>query len=86
MKFTDEQKKSIVARREKGESICALCSEYSVPCSTLYRWCKIYKAHIISDDIRFTVREVLQMQNRITKLNKIIEILKSVNCTVSAPL
>lgn len=28
MKFTDEQKKSIVARREKGESICALCSEY----------------------------------------------------------
>lgn len=86
MKFTDEQKKSIVARREKGESICALCSEYSVPRSTLYRWCKIYKAHIISDDIRFTVKEVLQMQNRITKLNKIIEILKSVNCTVSAPL
>lgn len=86
MKFTDEQKKSIVARREKGESICALCSESSVPRSTLYRWCKIYKAHIISDDIRFTVREVLQMQNRITKLNKIIEILKLVNCTVSAPL
>ena len=34
----------------------------------------------------FTAREINQMQNRIVKLNNIIAILKTVNCTVSAPL
>ena len=29
MKFTDAQKKVIVARREKGESVRSLCSEFN---------------------------------------------------------
>ena len=86
MKFTDEQKKAIVARREKGESIRLLCSEFNIPRSTLYRWCKTYKVDIIANGTPFTAREINQMQNRIAKLNNIIAILKTVNCTVSAPL
>lgn len=86
MKFTDAQKKAIVARRESGESICSLCSEFDIPHSTLYRWCKTYKVDIIANGTPFTAREINQMQNRIAKLNNIIAILKTVNCTVSAPL
>lgn len=86
MKFTDAQKKVTVARREKGESVRSLCSEFNIPRSTLYRWCKSHKTNTIANGIPFTAREINQMQNRIVKLNNIIAILKTVNCTVSAPL
>lgn len=86
MKFTIDQKKAVVARYENGVSIHPLCIEYNIPRSTLYRWCKSYKTDVTCNGTSFTVKEINQMQNRITKLNNIIEILKSVNCTVSAPL
>lgn len=86
MKFTIDQKKAVVARYENGVSIHPLCVEYNIPRSTLYRWCKSYKTDVTCNGTSFTVKEINQMQNRITKLNNIIEILKSVNCTVSAPL
>ena len=86
MKFTDEQKKAIVARYENGGSIRLICSEFNIPRSTLYRWCKTYKVDIIANGTPFTAREINQMQNRIVKLNNIIAILKTANCTVSAPL
>ena len=86
MKFTDAQKKVIVARREKGESVRSLCSEFNIPRSTLYRWCKSHKTNTIANGIPFTAREINQMHNCIVKLNNIIAILKTVNCTVSAPL
>lgn len=86
MKFTIDQKKAVVARYENGVSIHQLCIEYNIPRSTLYRWCKSYKTDVTCNGTSFTVKEINQMQNRITKLNNIIEILKSVNCTVSAPL
>lgn len=69
MKFTDAQKKVIVARREKGESVRSLCSEFNIPRSTLYRWCKSHKTNTIANGIPFTAREINQMQNRIVKLN-----------------
>mgnify|MGYP002677882284 CR=1 FL=1 len=86
MKFTDAQKKVIVARHENGESVRSLCSEFNIPRSTLYRWCKSHKTNTIANGIPFTAREINQMQNRVVKLNNIIAILKTVNCTVSAPL
>ena len=86
MKFTDEQKKAIVARYENGGSIRLICSEFNIPRNTLYRWCKTYKVDIIANGTPFTAREINQMQNRIVKLNNIIAILKTANCTVSAPL
>ena len=86
MKFTDEQKKAIVARYENGGAIRLICSEFNIPRSTLNRWCKSHKTNTIANGIPFTAREINQMQNRIVKLNNIVAILKTVNCTVSAPL
>ena len=86
MEFTDEQKKASIARHEKGESVRSLCSEFNIPRNTLYLWCKTYKVDIIANGTSFTAREINQMQNRIAKLNNIIAIPETVNCTVSAPL
>lgn len=65
MKFTDAQKKVIVARHENGESVRSLCSEFNIPRSTFYRWCKSHKTNTIANGIPFTAREINQMQNRI---------------------
>ena len=62
MKFTDEQKKAIVARYENGGSIRLICSEFNIPRSTLYRWFKTYKVDIIANGTPFTAREINQMQ------------------------
>lgn len=86
MKFIIDQKATVVVHYESGASICQLCIECNISRSTLYRWRKFYKTDIASDGINSAAREIKQMQNRITKLNNIIEILKSVNCTVFAPL
>lgn len=51
MKFTDAQKKVTVARREKGESVRSLCSEFNIPRSTLYRWCKSHKTNTIAKGV-----------------------------------
>lgn len=75
-----------IARYENGGSIRLICSEFNIPRSTLYRWCKTYKVDIIANGIPFTAKEINQMRNRIAKLTNIIAILKTVNCTVSAPL
>ena len=38
MKYSNEEKLSIVARCQQGESVAALSNELAIPRSTLYRW------------------------------------------------
>lgn len=42
MKYSNEEKLSIVARCQQGESVAALSNELSIPRSTLYRWLKSF--------------------------------------------
>lgn len=38
MQYTDKEKFAIVQRHQAGEPIHALCQEYGISRSTLYRW------------------------------------------------
>ncbi len=38
MTYTDEEKMIIINRLNEGDSIKAICNEYGVSRSTLYRW------------------------------------------------
>ena len=42
MKYSNEEKLSIVARCQQGESVAALSNELAIPRSTLYRWIKSF--------------------------------------------
>ena len=42
MKYSDEEKLSIVARCQQGESVAALSDELAIPRSTLYRGLKSF--------------------------------------------
>ena len=38
MKYSNEEKLSIISRYQQGESIATLSDELNIPRSTLYRW------------------------------------------------
>jgi len=88
MTYTDEEKMIIINRLDEGESITDICDEYGVSRSTLYRWTHDGKEST-SDPENVQVhsdkdRNILQ--RRMEKLENIIAILKTVNCTIHAPL
>lgn len=86
MSYTDQEKAAIIAQYKQGISVQKLSTEYEVCQRTIYRWAKTY--YNISADEKLTVtgKEYDILLRRVTKLENIIAILKSVNCTVHAPL
>ena len=86
MKYSNEEKLSIVARYQQGESIAALSDEFGIPRSTLYRWLKSLPTDSAGKLLQFSYQEYASLQRKVEKLQNIITILKSADCLVSAPL
>lgn len=86
MNYTDPEKANIVAQRKKGISVNQLSSQYGISVRTIYRWSKLYCEANPGEKRTFTIKEHDMLQRRVSKLENIITILKTVNCTVSAPL
>ena len=86
MKYSNEEKLSIVARCQQGESIAALSNELAIPRSTLYRWIKSFPMDSAGKPLKFSYQEYTLLQRKVEKLQNIITILKSADCLVSAPL
>lgn len=86
MSYTDQEKAAIIAQYKQGISVQKLSTEYEVCQRTIYRWAKTY-CNISTDEKRtVTGKEYDMLLRRVTKLENIIAILKSVNCTVHASL
>lgn len=86
MAYTNEEKSNIVNRINQGEPIRDLCAEYGVSRSTLYRWLSNYDKSVPSSAEKGipTVKEYNILQRRVEKLENVIAILKTVDCTVYA--
>lgn len=85
MKYSNEEKLSIVARYQQGERITALSNELAISRSTLYRWLKSFPSDSIGKPLKFSYQEYASLQRKVEKLQNIITILKSADCLVSAP-
>lgn len=86
MKYTADQKRKLVLRYQNGESVSDICTQTGVARSTLYSWLKPYQTTITKAGMVVTPKEFVALKKRVEKLEGIIRVLKSVNCTVSAPL
>ena len=86
MKYSNEEKLSIITRYQQGESAIALSNELAIPRSTLYRWFNSFPADSSGNPLKFSYQEYALLQRKVEKLQNIITILKSVDCLVSAPL
>lgn len=88
MTYTDKEKMIIIDRLNEGGSIKAICNEYGVSRSTLYRW--THDGRESTSDLEnvqmHSVRDWNILQCRMEKLENIITILRTVNCTIHSPL
>ena len=85
MKFTKEEKIAF-ERYQDGETVLSICSENQVPRSTFYRWIQDYQQTRTDTGTVVTPQEFLYLKRRISKLEDMIQILKTVSCTVFSPL
>lgn len=88
MTYTNEDKMIIINRLNEGGPINAICNEYGVSRSTLYRWTHDSRESTSdSENVQVhSVRDWNILHRRMEKLENIIAILKTVNCTIHAPL
>ena len=81
-KHTKEVKSNVLKLYQKGTPIQLIIQNTNIPRSTIYHWIKnppLSKKEETAKTIRI-------LEDKVKRLEGIIEILKKVNCTVSAPL
>lgn len=86
MIYTDQEKTIIVAQYKQGTSAQELSKKYGVCERTIYRWAKKYNDIVPEEKRTLTAKEYDMLLHRVEKLENIVAILKTVNCTVHAPL
>ena len=84
-KHTESQKASIIARYHAGETVDAISSDTDVPRSTIY---SRIKKEQVEESIKkmISLRDYRLLENKVARLQGIIEILKKVECSANAPL
>ena len=85
IKHTESEKTSIIARYHAGETVAAISSDTGIPRSTIYDWLKDEKA---KDTVKKTlsINGYRLLENKVSRLQGIIEILKKVECSANDPL
>lgn len=86
MTYTDQEKAIIVAQYQQGTSAQELSEKYGVCKRTIYRWAKKYCGIVPGEKRALTAKECDMLLHRVKKLENIVAILKTVNCTAHAPL
>lgn len=86
MTCTDQEKAIIVVQYQQGTSAQDLSKKYGVCERTIYRWAKKYCGIVPGEKRTLTVKERDMLLHRVEKLENIVTILKTVNCTAHAPL
>lgn len=86
MTYTDQEKTTIITEYKKGKPIQELCAEYRVCRRTIYRWAKIYCPAVPDVKCAFTIKEYDALLRRVAKLENMVAVLQTVNCTVHASL
>ena len=82
----EKSKLEIVKRHINGNSVNSICKDTNIPKSTIYYWANRYGKYVKKDTPVSTVLELDHARKRIKKLEGIIEVLRAVDCTASAPL
>ena len=86
MRRSTEEKQSMVARYQAGESVAGICADTGIARSTFYTWIKPYTTTTTDSGHVVSQQEFIKMKQRIQKLEQKVEILQKVGCTASAPL
>ena len=84
-KYENEVKQAVIERYNSGKSASSLVEEFGIPRSTIYLWIK-QTAESSNNKKEISVKNFRALENKVVRLEGIIEILKQVDCTVNDPL
>lgn len=84
-KYSDAEKQKIVDRYQNGESIISLVNDTGIPRSTIYTWIK-QEADTKNASKKMSVGNFRLLENKVARLEGIIEILQNVGCRADDPL
>lgn len=84
-KYNESEKSIITTRYKNGDSVADLVMDTGIPRSTIYAWIK-EAAEKDSDKKTVSLKNFRILENKVARLQGIIEIMKKVGCTVSDPL
>lgn len=85
--YTQEEKQTIIDRFMSGEPSANIFAETGIPKSTFYGWLRAYREEQEADKRKtVNIRNFHLLENKVARLESIIEILKSSTCTAKSPL
>ena len=85
--YTQEEKQAIIDRVISGEPSAHILANTGIPKSTFYSWLRIYQEEQNAASRRTVdIRNFHLLENKIARLESIVEILKSATCTPMSPL
>ena len=87
-KYTNEEKHQIITRYiAGGKTAASIIADTGIPKSTFYSWLKAYKKEQENNKRKaINIRNFHLLENKVARLEGIIEILQSVTCTAKSPL
>ncbi len=86
MRFTEEEKLTLVEHYKSGATASSICAEAGIARSTFYSWVKPYGTVLTKGNELITLRELDKLRKHTEKLENMIAVLKLANCSVSSPL
>ncbi len=81
-KYTNEQKRECISAYHSGATVQAIVQKFSIPRSTVYSWLSQEQAKKKEPSLL----NYRLMESKVQRLEKIIEILHTVNCSANSPL
>ncbi len=86
MKYGEKFKLKLVDEYYNGRSATDICFENQLPRSTFYTWLKPYQTETTKSGYKVNTNEFIKLNQKLEKQYQIIEVLRTVNCTMSASL
>ena len=81
--YTQEEKQAVIDRVISGEPSAHILADTGIPKSTFYNWLRIYQEEQNAANRRTVdIRNFHLLENKVARLESIVEILKSAPCTL----
>lgn len=85
--YTQEEKQSVIDRFISGEPSANILADTGIPKSTFYAWLHNYREEQEADKRKaVNIRNFHLLENKVARLESIVEILKSATCTAKSAL
>ena len=84
-KCSDKQKQDIIEQYANGESVSDIVTNSQIPRSTIYSWIKENQNNTTKKK-EVNLRNFRTLEKKVARLEGIVEILQSIDCTANSPL